>query len=62
MLENDEPPGYRQVKQRPKPKLDAFLPLSHPPGEATVRIAGNVDSIATLNRCLVESCRQNLDE
>ncbi|MFM7035336.1 MAG: hypothetical protein ACKOYJ_09205 [Planctomycetia bacterium] len=27
MLANDEPPGYRQAKQRPKPKLDAFLPV-----------------------------------
>ena len=27
MLAHDEPPGYRQSKQRPKPKLDAFLPL-----------------------------------
>lgn len=27
MLAHDEPPGYRQAKQRPKPKLDVFLPL-----------------------------------
>ncbi|MFM9196306.1 MAG: IS21 family transposase [Planctomycetia bacterium] len=27
MLANAEPPGYRQAKQRPKPKLDAFLPV-----------------------------------
>ena len=27
MLAHDEPPGYRQSKQRPKPKLDVFLPL-----------------------------------
>jgi transposase len=27
ILTHDEPPGYRQSKQRPKPKLDAFLPL-----------------------------------
>ena len=27
MLANDEPPGCRQAKQRPKPKLDAFLPV-----------------------------------
>jgi transposase len=27
MLAHDEPPGYRQAKQRPRPKLDVFLPL-----------------------------------
>ncbi|MFM8537371.1 MAG: hypothetical protein ACKOES_04765 [Planctomycetaceae bacterium] len=27
MLAHDEPPGCRQAKQRPKPKLDVFLPL-----------------------------------
>jgi hypothetical protein len=27
ILAHDEPPGYRQAKQRPKSKLDAFLPL-----------------------------------
>jgi len=27
MLAHDESPGYRQAKQRPKPKLDVFLPL-----------------------------------
>ena len=27
ILAHDEPPGYRQSKQRPKPKLNVFLPL-----------------------------------
>jgi transposase len=27
MLAHDEPPGYRQAKQRPKPKLEPFLPV-----------------------------------
>ena len=27
MLAHDEQPGYRQAKQRPRPKLDVFLPL-----------------------------------
>jgi hypothetical protein len=27
MLAHDEPPGYQRAKQRPKPKLDVFLPL-----------------------------------
>jgi transposase len=27
IMAHDEPPGYRQTKQRPKPKLDVFLPL-----------------------------------
>ena len=27
ILAHDEPPGYRQAKQRPKPKFDVFLPL-----------------------------------
>jgi len=29
MLAHDEPPGYRQANQRPKPKLERFLP-GHP--------------------------------
>ena len=27
MLAHDEPPGYRQANQRPKPKLEPFLPV-----------------------------------
>jgi len=27
MLAHDEPPGYRQAKHRPKPKLEPFLPV-----------------------------------
>ena len=27
MLAHDEPPGYRQANQRPKPKLERFLPV-----------------------------------
>jgi transposase len=27
ILAHDEPPGYRQAKQRPKPKLEPFLPV-----------------------------------
>jgi len=27
MLAHDEPPGYQQAEQRPKPKLQAFLPV-----------------------------------
>jgi transposase len=27
MLAHDEPPGYRQANQRPKPKLESFLPV-----------------------------------
>ena len=27
ILALDEPPGYRQAKQRPKPKLEPFLPV-----------------------------------
>jgi len=27
ILAHDEPPGYRQANQRPKPKLDRFLPV-----------------------------------
>jgi len=27
MLGHDEPPGYRQAKHRPKPKLEPFLPV-----------------------------------
>ena len=48
MLANDEPPGYRQAKQRPKPKLDAFLPALSKTGAGRISIGTQARSCPAL--------------
>jgi hypothetical protein len=68
MLAHDEPPGYRQAKQRPRPKLDVFLPLirqmledagkAPPKQKHTARHRSDRDAQPASHRCVPPGSRR----